>query len=166
MGIFEKLGLDPLSILFYAVNLVILVLALWLLLFKPMKRIVKKNRDKTDELYNENERLKQETSEAQARYDELEEKTKVEAARIAAEVAEHAEKKSREIVDEAKAQAELIVRAARDDAQTEREQLNASYKSALSEVSVEIAKKLLSRELSSKDNAKIIDEVLSDWEDK
>lgn len=61
--IFEKLGLGGWDILFHAVNLVILIVALYFLLFKPVKKIIAGHRQKLDEIYKENRRMHEETEE-------------------------------------------------------------------------------------------------------
>ena len=44
------------------------------------------------------------------------------------------------------------------------EQLKAEYRDSVNKLAVQIAQKLLEREISEKDNAELIEQVLSDWE--
>lgn len=163
-NVFETLGLDWMTILFYVINLIILIAFLTLLLYKPIKKMLKKNREKIDEIYEENDRLKHESDELKSKYDEMVSDAKVESVRVAAEVAESAQVKSEEIIAAAQKQADEIISEAKKNALVERERYKTEYKDSVGTLAVEIAQKLLEREVSKKDNSVLIEEVLSDWE--
>ena len=90
---------------------------------------------------------------------------KTESDRVAAEVAQTAESRAEAIVAEAQEQAHAIVDAAKKDAQFQRDQLKNEYRDSVNTLAVQIAQKLLEREVSDKDNDALIEQVLSDWED-
>ncbi|MCH5157571.1 MAG: ATP synthase F0 subunit B [Clostridiales bacterium] len=164
-NIFETLGLNGWNILFYAINLVVLVGGLTLLLYKPIKKMLKEKRESLDNTYKENERLKAESEKIKVEYDKKEAELKVESARISAEVASAAKERADAIISEAKEQAKSIVESAKTDALYQKEQLKNEYRDSVNKLSVEIAEKLLERELSSEDNGALIEQVLSDWEE-
>lgn len=163
-NVFETLGLNWMTILFYVINLIILIAFLTLLLYKPVKKMLKKNREKTEEIYEENDRLKHESDELKSKYGEMVSDAKVESVRVAAEVAESAQVKSEEIIAAAQKQADEIISEAKKNALVERERYKTEYKDSVGTLAVEIAQKLLEREVSKKDNSVLIEEVLSDWE--
>ncbi len=163
--LFESLGLDGWSILFYAINLVILVTGLTLLLYRPIKKMLKNKRKSLQDTYSENERLKAESEKLKADYDKMVADMKLESARVSAEVAKTAKERADAIVDEAKAQARSIVESAKKDALYQKEQLKNEYRDSVNKLAVEIARKLLEREMSEKDNSELIEQVLSDWEE-
>ena len=164
-NLFETLGLDGWSILFYAINLVVLVGGLTLLLYKPIKKMLKEKRQSLDETYKENERLKAESEQIKSDYDKKVADLKIESARVSAEVADAAQARADAIITEAKEQAHVIVESAKNDALYQKEQLKNEYRDSVNKLSVEIAQKLLERELSDKDNEALIEQVLSDWEE-
>ena len=164
-SIFEALGLDWRSMLFYLGNLVILIAVLVLVLYKPVKRILAKKRKSIQDTFDENEKLKAEGEKLKAEYEKKTEELKSENARVTAEVAKNAQERADAIVAEAQEQAKAIVDAAKKDAVYQKEQLKNEYRDSVNSLAVQVAQKLLEREISDADNSALIEQVLSDWED-
>lgn len=164
-NILQVFGIDWRSMLFYLGNLILLILALVFLLYKPIKKMIKKKREEIDSTFAENEKLKSESETLHAEYDRKVAELKNESDRVAAEVAQTAESRAEAIVAEAQEQARAIVDAAKKDAQYQKEQLKNEYRDSVNRLAVQIAQKLLERELSDTDNDSLIEQVLSDWED-
>lgn len=142
-----------------------LIAVLVLVLYKPVKRILKKKREALDDTFAENEKLKAESEKLQADYQKMVDDMKLESARVAAEVAKNARERADAIVAEAQEQAKSIVSAAKTDALSQKEQLKNEYRDSVNNLAVQIAQKLLEREITPSDNAALIEQVLSDWED-
>ncbi len=164
-NIFEALGLDWRSMLIYIGNLVILVGALIALLYKPVKKMLQEKRKSLKDTYEENEKLKAESETLQADYAKKVEDMQLESARASAEVAQNAQERADAVIAEAQAQAKEIVDAAKKDALYQKEQLKNEYRDSVNTLAVQIAQKVLEREISDKDNDELIEQVLSDWED-
>lgn len=163
--ILTKLGLDWKSILFYVVNFIILLGALIALLYKPVKKMLKNKRQNIDGVYAENEQLKAESEKLKADYDKMVADMKLENARVAAKVADAAQELAIAVLAEAQEQAQSIVNSAKKEAATQMEQLKGEYRNSVNGLAVQIAEKLLEREISDSDNDALIEQVLSDWED-
>lgn len=164
-NIFETLGLGWQSILFYALNLLILIGGLVLLLYRPIKRMIKNKRETLNATFEENEKLKSESETVRAEYDKAVEELKTENARAAANAAIAAQERADAIVAEAQEQAQAIVASAKRDALYQKEQLKNEYRDSVNTLAVQITEKLLEREITDKDNSELIEQVLSDWED-
>lgn len=164
VNIFDALGLDWKSMLIYIANFLVLMLVLVFVLYKPVKKMLKKKRESLDETFAENERLKTESERLKAEYEEKTEQMKTENARVAAEVAKAAQERSDAVIAEAHEQAKAIVDAAKKDSLYQKEQLKNEYRDSVNTLAVQIAQKLLEREITEKDNAALIEQVLSDWE--
>ena len=164
-NIFETLGLSWQSILFYLGNLIILAVVLILLLYRPVKRMLKNKRETLDATFEENERLKKESETLRADYDKAVEDMKTESARLAANAAMAAQERADAVLAEAQEQANAIVASAKRDALYQKEQLKNEYRDSVNTLAVQITEKLLERELSDEDNSELIEQVLSDWED-
>lgn len=162
--ILTKLGLDWKSILFYVVNFLILAVVLILLLYRPIKKMLKNKREALDDIYEENEKLKTEGEKTKAEYDKMTEELKLENARIAATAALAAQEKADAIIAEAQDQAKNIVESAKKESATQMEQLKGEYRDSVNSLAVQVAEKLLEREITEQDNAELIEQVLSDWE--
>lgn len=163
-NILEVFGLDWVSILIYLGNLVLLIAVLVLVLYKPVRNMLREKRKNLDDVYHENERLKAESESLRAQYDKMVDEMKLQNAKAAAEIAEVAQNRADEILKEAQAQAEAVIGAAKKQSATQMEQLKAEYRDSVNKLAVQIAQKLLEREISEKDNDALIEQVLSDWE--
>jgi len=163
-SLFEKLGLHPMEMFFYAITLVILVGGLYLLLFRPIKKMVKKRRETLAAIYNENEKLNREALDLKREYQQNLERTKQEALEASEKAARAAESKSFEILAAAHAKADEIVTSAVKEAELEKKRVNKEFKREVCYVAVEIAEGILEREIKQEDNDKIIEEALKRWE--
>lgn len=160
----QVFGLDWVSMLFYLGNFLLLIGVLVAVLYKPVKKMLKKKREDLDSVYTENEKLKSECQTMKSEYDGKVEELKLESARAAAELASSAQEKADEVIKQAQAQADAIIDAAKKEAATEREHLKTEYRDSVNTLAVGIAEKLLEREIDSKDNSELIEQALSDWE--
>ena len=163
-NILEVFGLDWVSMLIYLGNLVLLIVVLVLVLYRPVRNMLRDKRKNLDDVYRENERLKEESASLRAQYDKMVDEMKLENAKAAAKIAEVAQSRADRILEEAQAQAEAVIGAAKKESATQMEQLKAEYRDSVNKLAVQIAQKLLEREISEKDNAELIEQVLSDWE--
>ena len=158
--ILEKLGLGGWSVLFHAVNLALLIVALYFLLYKPVKKIVENSRKNLEEMKRENIRLREETEAFKEQCDGMKQKALEESAAISGRAAE----RGAEIIEEAQNKADAILENARKEALTERNRMQHELHDSVGHIAVEIAEKILEREVSEEDNRKLIDESLSEWE--
>lgn len=164
MKIFEQLGLGWWEILFHAVNLIILITALYFLLYKPVKRMIANHRAKLNAVIEENSKLNAEANEIKHQYDKMVADVKDEAAKVVAEATEKTKKKSEETLAQARAQAKTIVENAKREAAAETQRMKLDYQEKVSDIAIAMAEKVLAREVSKEDNKKIIDECLKEWE--
>lgn len=164
-NLLEVFGLDWRSLLFYIGNFILLAAVLIAVLYKPVKKMLEAKRKSLDDTYAENERLKAESEKTKAEYEKAVEDMKVENARVAAEVAKTAEKRAEELITDAQEQAHAIIDAAKKEAVTQKEQLRTEYRDSVNRLAVQVAQKVLEREVSEKDNSALIEQALSDWED-
>ncbi|MCI8412736.1 MAG: ATP synthase F0 subunit B [Clostridia bacterium] len=158
--IFRKLGLSGWEILFHAVNLIILVVALYFLLYKPIKKIVSNHKKKLDEIYRENNRMREQAEALRCDCDNIKQSALEESAAIG----ERAAARSREIVEDAQKEASVILENAQKEAIAEKQRVQHELHDSVGHIAVEIAEKILEREVSIEDNKRIIDESLSEWE--
>ena len=158
--ILEKLGLGGWEILFHAVNLILLVVALYFLLYKPVKNIIAGHRKKLNDLYEENRRMQEEKEALEDEFEEMKQRAVEESAQIG----ERALKRSQEIVEDAQKKADSIIESAQKEAIAERQRMQYELHDTVGHIAVEIAEKILAREVKEEDNRRIIDESLAEWE--
>lgn len=162
--IVESLGLGWQEMLFYAINLVILIVVIRLLVYKPIKNIVDKRKEHLDFLFTENERLNTEALELKKSHEKALQETRLEVARMTEEVTKNAENKSKEIIIEAQKKANEIISKAAKEMEEEKARTINTCKQQIPTISMDIARKIIERELTEQDNQKLIDEALRDWE--
>lgn len=158
--IFKELGLGGWEILFHAINLVLLIVALYFLLYKPVKKIIAGHRKKLDDIYQENKRIQEESETLKNEIDDLKQQALQESAQISA----RALRRSQEIVEDAQKRADAILESAQKEALVERQRMQRELHDSVGHIAVEIAEKILEREVNEEDNRRIIDESLSEWE--
>ncbi|HEY8390707.1 MAG TPA: F0F1 ATP synthase subunit B [Clostridia bacterium] len=163
-GIIESLGLNWKEMLFYAINLIILIVAIRFLVYKPIKNIVDKRKEHLEFLFAENERLNKEALEMKKSHEKALQETRLEVARMTEEITKNAEQKSKEIISEAQKKASEIIQKATKEMEEEKARTINTCKQQIPTMSLDIAQKIIEREITDKDNQKLIDEALSDWE--
>lgn len=154
------LGLTVQEFLLHLLNLLILLVVLYLLLVKPVKKFMKKREEKykqADENYrNAVERTESAESDAERIIDEAHE----EAVRIAEEAHATAMIQAQEILDAANVEAEKIKLRVVQEGEREMEKAQENLYYSISELAVEMSKKIIGRELSVADNDVFIDSMV------
>ena len=151
------LELDLYEIGVHVFNVIILFIVLKLLLYKPVMKFMKKREnsfaDKVDELDEREKALIRQKEQ----YDQMMANANDEAAAIITKSNEMAKDHAREILDNAKEHARDLVVRAKKEIEGEKSQARLDMKSEIADMAIEIAEKVLEREVSLEDNRKIID---------
>jgi F-type H+-transporting ATPase subunit b len=121
---------------------------------------------RSDEYRTAEENIAAKTKEIESlktEYDGLMGKANNEIARINEEAAVTAEMQAKGIIEDAKKNAKVIAEKAADDIRIEKAKMKAEFKNEVAEIAVDIAGKILMREIRSEDTEKVIDEGLNEW---
>lgn len=149
------------QILISLANLVILFLIIKKFLFKPVKNIMAKREAEIGRDYELAEQARQSAAaDEQAWHDKME-NARAEADSILKDATENARFREDKILASAKSEAEGIVRSARQEAELERKKATDEIKREIVLVSGALAEKLLEREINAEDHRAIIDSVIS-----
>ena len=142
----------------HVLNVIVLFVILRLLLFKPVMKFIKKREhtfaDKVDELDLRDKDLIQKKKEYEFMMDEASN----EAASIITNSNEMARDHAREVLDNSKEHARDLVIRAKKEIEAEKVQARLDMKTEIADMAIQIAEKVLEREVSLDDNRKIIDE--------
>jgi len=156
--VLATLGLTWQSIALHVLNVVVLFFVLKFLLYKPILKFMKKREksfsDKTEMLDTREKELIQQKQQ----YDQMMSDAQTQAASIITKSNEMARDHAKEIIDDAKEQSREMVIRARKEIAIEKEQTQLDMKSEIVDMAVQIAEKVLKREVSKEDNQKIIDD--------
>lgn len=150
------------SILISLANLIIIFLILRKILFKSVKKTLDVRRAQIDKLYDDAGAAKAEAEGEKALYDEKLAGAKAEAEGILYAARERADRMSEEIVSDANAKAAQRVKKAEEEIAQEKKKAMSELKNDVSALSVDIAEKIIEREIDEKDHGELIDKFIAD----
>ncbi len=157
----EIINVNIWLILISLCNLVILFFILKKFLYKPVKRILAARQAEYDAKFAEADGKLAEANEVKAALDEKFAAADDEADRIIKDAKDNAERRGQAIVTEAKDKADLIVRNAESEAELRRRKAEESIKDDIADVSVEIAEKIIGREVNESDHRRLVDDFIN-----
>ena len=162
-NIFEALGFDWQSIIAHLIALIILTVGLYLLLFKPVKRMVKERQEKVKKIEQENSDLNEEVKKMKSSTEVVLSEAKKQAAVIHEYAVKVSNQKADEIVADARREAKALIERTEREMEEERGKLQSDIEKQITDVSVEVAEALLARKITPEDNKKLIEESLARW---
>ena len=142
-------------------NLFIQMLLIKKFLFKPVREILAKRQAKADADIREAEEAKQEAAAIKAEYEQNMLEAKEKANELLATAQKNATAKSDELLKEANSQAAAIKQKAEADIAQERRKAVNELKDEIGSMAMEIAGKVIEREIDEKDHAKLIDDFIN-----
>ena len=156
MQVQELVGIVPWNFIATICNLFIQVYLIKRFLFKPINEMLEKRKAKADAQIQDAVKAKEEAQAMKAEY----EKNMQEAKNRANDIVKTAAIQSEEMLKEASSQVTAMKeKAEKDIAQEKRKAVN-EIKGEIGGMAVEIAGKVIEREISEEDHAKLIDEFI------
>ena len=152
--------IDPGTIVFTLINTLIIFILFKVFLFKPVGKILDKRNEMAAAEIAEAKRAKESAAKTEQEYIEKLAKAKEEAADIMKQATLRAQKREEEIVGEARAEAASIRAAAEADIAQERKKAVNDLKNEIGGMAVEIAGKVVEREIKESDHQALIDEFI------
>ena len=156
----EIISVNLWQILVSLLNLVILFLIIKKFLYQPVKNVLKSRQDRLDEKNNMADRYLSEAentkAELEARLNDAESK----ADEILNEATVNAQRRKEKIISEARDEADAIVRQAKTNAELEMKRAESDIKAQIVDVSFELSKKIIEREIKEEDHHKLIDSFI------
>ncbi len=154
------LNIDLVQILLHMLNFVILAGGLTFLLYKPVCKFLDERRAYYENLENENERKATEAEALRTEYENKIEQTQIEVAELKANAEREMASISKSYISDAKAKAELIVRAAEQEAEERKEHILDSAQTEIGELVITATQKLLSDTVTPERNSALYDEFI------
>lgn len=155
------LGVNGPFLLSQIVNFLILFLALRLLLWKPMLKMLTERKQRIAQGLEDAEQARKDRERAQAEYEERIKQAEQEREGILARAAEEAEQAKAEALAQVRAQAEQIVAEGKESIERERQQVLAELRSQVAALSIAAANKLIGEALDEQRQRRLIDEFFS-----
>lgn len=148
------------QILISLANLAILFLLLKKFLYKPVMKMLSAREAEIDSRYNDAETAKTSAEAKDAELTSRLENAKAEAEGIVKEAADMAKARGDKIVEDAKAQAQGIIRQAESNAELEKKRAESAIKTQIIDVSTALTEKMLEREINADDHKALIDDFI------
>lgn len=148
------------DMLFYLISFIILALLVWHFAWKPVTDMMKKRADKiADDIDSASKDRKEAAKLAAQRQTELQ-SSKKEATQIVDDARKNGQKLHDQIIDEANQNAQSIQEQAQRDAEQARQDALNSAKDDVANLSLEIAAKLINKQLNADDQQQLIDSYI------
>ena len=152
--------LDGWTFLAQICNLMIQLVIFKKFLLKPIKQVIADRKAKADREIADAQKLRTEAEAMKAEYEQNLQNARAEANQIVARAQKTATARSEEIVGEARAQAAALKQKAEADIAQERKKAVNEVKDEIGGIAMEIASKVVEREISEKDHKDLIDEFI------
>lgn len=156
-----ELGLDIRQILFHVINVVIVFIVLRTLLYKPISKFMQKRSDRIAGQIEEAARKESEAEQLKSRYDEMVDNAHMLTAEFIEKSKTAADEQAKKIVVDAQTAANEIIYRSKKDVQLLRSKAKEEMRGEITDMAVQIAKKILKREVSAEDNKEIINNFFS-----
>ena len=152
--------LDGWTFLAQVCNLMIQLVIFKKLLLNPVKKVIAERKAKADSQIADAEKLRTEAEAMKAEYEQNLQNARTEANQIVAAAQKTATARSEELLGEARAQAAALKQKAEADIAQERKKAVNEVKDEIGGIAMEIASKVVEREISEKDHKDLIDEFI------
>lgn len=142
-------------------NLFIQIYLIKRFLFKPINEVLEKRRQIADAQIADATKANEEAMAMKAKVEEDMQSARTRAGEILSSAQKTAETRSEEILREASAEAAQIKAKAQSDIALEKQKAVNEIKDEIGDMAMEIAGKVIERELNAEDHAKLIDEFIA-----
>ena len=157
----EIISVNLWQILVSLLNLVILFLIIKKFLYQPVKNVLKSRQEKIDEKNSQAEAYLSEAEETKAQLEAKLNDAENQADEILNEATVNATRRKEKILAEARDEADAIIRQAKTNAELEMKKAESDIKTQIVDVSFELSKKIIEREIKEEDHHKLIDTFIS-----
>ena len=152
--------LDGWTFLAQICNLMIQLVIFKKLLLNPVKKVIAERKAKADSQIADAQKLRTEAEAMKAEYEQNLQNARTEANQIAAAAQKTATARSEELLGEARAQAAALKQKAEADIAQERKKAVNEVKDEIGGMAMEIASKVVEREIREADHKDLIDEFI------
>lgn len=156
----EFISVTPWTIVFSICNLLILCALIKKFLFKPVMSVLEARQKEIDDIYGAADKDRSDAEALKAEYTRRMSGARAEADGIVRTAMDSARRKSDQIVNEANSQAARMKQKAQSEIEQEKRKAFAELQGELSGMAVDIAEKMVEREINGKDHQSLIDDFI------
>ena len=148
------------SIILTVVNLLVLLIALRIFLFKPVQKIIAARQKEADRQFEENAKRQEEAEELKGQYEASLAEVHAEKKTILNNARNEADEQYQKIVSEARVEAKNIKKKASVEAEAQKEQILKSAEKEITDIILEAATKVVGEQSGSESNTALYEEFL------
>ncbi len=164
-GFESFIGFNPWTALFTLLNMVITFLILKKFLFKPVNKMIDDRQKEIDDLYADAEQAKADAAAEKADYEKRLSEAEQTSAEMISSAAQEASRKGDEILRQARSEADAMREKATRDIELEKKKALNEAKDDLSRLAVDIAEKVVEKEIDEQDHTRLIEDFLQNMGD-
>ena len=162
----QKRGDELLQILISLINLLILFLMLKKFLFKPVQKIMAARQAQVDQVYEDADKRLQSATQMKQEYEQRLSNARDEADTLVKNATVTAQKRGDQLMSEAQQQASRLKQKAEEEIEQQKKQMLNEVRQDISELAVDIASKVIEREIKQGDYDAFVDEFIRNVGDK
>ena len=156
----EALGVNLPGLIAQIVNFSLLLLILYMVLYKPIIRMLDQRSQRIQESLEQADRLREETSAGEAQVKEQIDEARQEGRNIVAQATQVADRVREEAREQARTEADNIVARARTELQRERDEAIEELRRQFADLTVTAAERVINTSLDRDQHRRLIEEVL------
>lgn len=160
----EQLGIQPTLLLAQIINFAIIVVVLSKLLYKPILNLLEKRRKEIEEGLKITQRLRQEEDKLKARREQMLADARKEGHVVLEDARAVAKEEQKEILVNAREEAEDIIAKGKAEVERLRGELTKKLERDAVDLAVSMARRILTKTLSSQDQHKILSSHMNELE--
>lgn len=157
----EALGINVGYLIIQIVGFVLLVLLLWVILYRPLLNMLSQRRERIAEGLNQARQAEEALARAEADRQRIIDEARAEAQRITTEARQRADEAARGVENEARQNAARIAETAQADATAERDRLLADMREQIISLSMAAANQLVATGLNEQRQRQVVEEFFT-----
>ena len=155
------IGVNPFTMVFAWINLLILYLFLKKLLFVPVKNMIDSRQKEIDDMYSDAESSKENAEAMKQEYEQKLATATEESEEILKKAIRRAQLREEEILRDADGKAKRVLERAEEQIELEKKQAINDVKNQVSDMAIDIASLVIERDVDKSEHEKMIDDFIS-----
>lgn len=155
------IGVNPFTMVFAWINLLILYLFLKKLLFVPVKNMIDSRQKEIDDMYSDAEASKESAEAMKLEYEEKLSGANEESEEILKKAIRRAQLREEEILRQANEKAEKVMERAEEQIELEKKQAINDVKNQVSDMAIDIASAVIERDIDKSQHEAMIDDFIN-----
>lgn len=155
------IGVNPFTMVFAWINLLILYLFLKKLLFVPIKNMIDSRQKEIDDMYSDAESSKESAEAMKLEYEEKLAAATEESEEIVKKAVRRAQLREEEILRDANEKAERVMERAEEQIELEKKQAINDVKNQVSDMAIDIAALVIERDVDKAEHEAMIDDFIN-----